>query len=447
MRRQPNRVLAAILLCVVAIGTAASCGPRPPAEVRAKAQRVRAGVEEWKREGRNPIAVAMIVKDVRPLIKDGRFGEAEARLDDALATLAGEGPPPKFTDPSGARLAARPFRPLVLRGEQGGPKVRGFYDPSIAYDEAGDVGWMTYSKVIEPGAVDTHLAVTRDHGKTWTFVKALNVSEYTTIAPDGDPIEGVWRHEVSTIVHDPGDRGREWKVFWHHYFARKPYHGKNRMFMFGWIAYRTASDPAGTWSEAVPLLRGKLPKPEQFRVAHSLVDLSDDLRRVPTYTEPGAMVHDGVLYLALSVGHPKKRGNILIASRDHGKSWSYRGYLTRKRDSDDLGFFNLTAPALVSSGDRAFLLASPSGPFGPGKAYQGAIAAEIVDLATASLARDADGRLTVLRRIGRDSEEVLHWGVPGYDPANRAGGIVVGQIRQRSGRPDYALYDTGELLP
>ncbi len=78
------------------------------------------------------------------------------------------------------------FEPLVPQGET--EDGFGFFDPSTAYSADGKIGWLVYSAIHGAAAypkqiplgpyVETHLAKTTDHGKTWEFVQALNHSRH-----------------------------------------------------------------------------------------------------------------------------------------------------------------------------------------------------------------------------------------------------------------------------
>jgi hypothetical protein len=66
---------------------------KPPdslqARIEAKLEKVRAGVEKWQNDGRDPSPIAEIMQQFEPLMKAGKVNEAEALLEKAL-TLLGE---------------------------------------------------------------------------------------------------------------------------------------------------------------------------------------------------------------------------------------------------------------------------------------------------------------------------------------------------------------------
>ena len=146
--------------------------------------------------------------------------------------------------------------------------ANGIFDPSVEYDASGATGWLTYSAVygdVTPwGAnVETRIARSDDHGATWIYEQVVNPSTAGSLTPiQGPTIDGVWNAEVSTLVHDPSDAGREWKVFAHRIFRRTEdgFTEEQNEPAYSWISLRTAADPAGEWSDEIALMgAGPLP--------------------------------------------------------------------------------------------------------------------------------------------------------------------------------------------
>ena len=195
----------------------------------------------------------------------------------------------------------------------------GIYDPSLEYDE-NETGWMAYAAVEEPKYVHTHLATSPDHGKTWTYTTTLNQA-----VDDESIIEGgVWRQEVPLLLHDPHDPGKDWKLYWHTYLCKPPYTPDDRMFEYGWIAYKYAPHPTGPWSDPIALFGAGSYPLNPYNTQINLNTLHDDLTDFIVYTEPGGIVIDDVIYLSLT-GHFFQNNEligktILIASYDHGKT-------------------------------------------------------------------------------------------------------------------------------
>jgi len=329
----------------------------------------------------------------------------------------------------------------------------GMADPTIAYDSTGQVGWLAYSAVqgnMKPVGgpyIETHIARSTDHGRTWHFAGVVNHSTDATgdlSAMKKGTQEGVWRFEVPTLVNDPGDPGREWKLFAHNYFALKNKQ-QERLPMYGWISMQTAHDPAGPWSEPIPLLgSGKNPPAPYNHTRIDIDSLSKDVADVAFYTEPGAFQKNGVLYLSLTARHPDPR-LVLLSSSDHGRSWRFAGTLTTPRDSKDLGFKLLDASAIAEQQGRVFLLfcGDAGRPM-----HNGTIIVEFEDLAHGRLRRDANGRLAIVKTIPGQGPEMTPAGAgqAAYSEYNTAGGLVMAQPKLEMLPAFFQLWSTGQDL-
>jgi hypothetical protein len=62
----------------------------PPASLRKKMERVKAGVDGWQSAGRDPSRIGQIMQEFEPLMREGKLKDAEEVLDRALKVL-GEG--------------------------------------------------------------------------------------------------------------------------------------------------------------------------------------------------------------------------------------------------------------------------------------------------------------------------------------------------------------------
>lgn len=65
-------------------------GAGPSASLRQKMEKVKAGVENWQNSSRDPSQVGGIMQEFEPLMRQGKFQEAEAILDRALKMFEGE---------------------------------------------------------------------------------------------------------------------------------------------------------------------------------------------------------------------------------------------------------------------------------------------------------------------------------------------------------------------
>lgn len=319
----------------------------------------------------------------------------------------------------------------------------GMFDPAIEYDQKG-IGWLVYSGIEFPKYTHTELAKTTDNGKTWTCKKRLHTSkDGTVILKNGKQQKGVWRNEVATLLHDPRDLGKEWKMFWHKYFIKPPYKPKHRMFQFGCIAYSYAKEPEGPWSEEIPLFgAGPYPTGEQLKTAINLSDLHPDLKNFVTYSEPGVIMENGIIYLSLEgsvsitgMGKWKKHKTFLLASHDHGQTWKYVGTLTNFNDAKRLNYVLLFSSSLVRIEDNIFLFLVPTG----AKGFDGTIAVEFENIHKAKLKRDKDGNLVIYKHL-KPSNVI---GGPGdFDEKNTNGGFVMGHINKKGMPKVFQLFNT-----
>ena len=334
----------------------------------------------------------------------------------------------------------RAYEKITIIGESA---ANGVYDPSLEYDNG--TGWMAYSAVEAPKYVHTHLAQSADHGKTWTHVSVINRAVDGTIVMDNTEIQGVWRHEVPTLVYDPEDTGREWKLFWHKYFTKPPYNEEDRLFQYGWIAYKYAPQPEGPWSEEIPLFGAGLFPPEPYDPLIKLSNLHRDLREYIVYSEPGSLCRDGVLYMSLN-GHYIKEGEnigriVLIASYDHGDTWEYISTLLTPEDAQHFNGIYFTGSSLVEDHGRLFLLACPENP-ADRMHHRGTCIFEFEDIKKGKLKRDKNG-LLVLKYI---QPTRTSGGQSDYDEQNTYGGIVMAQIDAAAYPEVFQIFNTKENI-
>ena len=332
----------------------------------------------------------------------------------------------------------------------GDPPVSGFYDPSLQYSRDGETGWLVYSSV--KGAerpfgpyVHTHLAKSADHGATWRYVLEVNTSSDALLhMPDGQSLPGVWRYEVPSLVYTPGDTGKEWKLFTHRYFW-SPQGGS--MFAYGWIAYRWASDPAGTWSQELPLFgAGQFP-PAPYHV--NRVDLNtfdSTLLDVVAYTEPGALYKDGTIYLTLTAARRDGPGQIvLIASADQGNTWTFVRTLLTRADARTFRYQYLDGSSLAEEDGRVFLFAVPGG---RSLMHAGTWIFQFDNLAEGRLHRDSNGRLAITKRILPQAAILSGPGAgqSTYHRLNSGGGIVFPQFNLSAYPEVFQLFNTHQRI-
>ncbi len=348
-------------------------------------------------------------------------------------------------DTSGQQVAAPPtgtekYRKLEIDGDdlKNGPA-----DVSVKYDDDG-VGWLVYSVVGIPQFVETHLAKSKDHGATWSFVSIINRAHEETVRIGTRDTVGIWRHETPALVRDPDDVGKEWKLFWHKYFVKPPYREQDRDFSQSWIAYRHAPHPEGPWSEEIRLFGSK-----GVSASVDINPMHPDLRNIAFYMEPGVLVDQGVLYVSLDtcttrsgLGDWRNRRIILVASTDHGQTWSYVGTLTDGDDARQFGYVALTASSLVRDKDRLYLLLTPSGSLKKrNKAHDGTLVVPFQDIARAELERDASGKIVTNQQLACRFDS---GGQSDYDGDNHAGGMLMSQVNLKSLPGVFQVWSTNQ---
>lgn len=264
--------------------------------------------------------------------------------------------------PAGAAAPAR----IVISGELA---LNGTFDPSLEFAPGGE-GWLSYSAVfgdVLPWGphVETHLARTIDGGESFVFESVVNPSLPGTLQLIGGGVEtGVWNYEVSSLVHDPDDPGREWKLFAHKIFRRteQNFTEEQNMPGYSWIVLKTAPHPAGPWSaERALLSSGPLPPAPYDAVEFSINDLDETggLDHLLVYSEPGAFYRDGVLYLSLTGLTTTHDRIVLLASDDHGDTWRYVGTPITVGDANQLGYLAIDGSAIAEQAGQVFLLLTP----------------------------------------------------------------------------------------
>ena len=339
------------------------------------------------------------------------------------------------------------FDPITVRGEE---RRSGMYDITLEYGDDG-IGWMAYSWVHKPKYVGTHLAKSTDHGKTWTYVSTINRSKEGTLKANGKTMQGVWRYETPTLVYDRDDvPAQRWKLFSQRVFIEAPYKKRSALWGNSWIEYRYARSPEGPWSDPIRAFSAKSGS------GLNLNGLNQELKDMAFYNELGSLEHNGILYMSLDasptdsgVGKWNKRKIILISSKDHGKHWGYIGTLTNADDAGQFGYLVFTTSSLARVDNRNYLLVSPAGRKGlfvKNRGHDGTLIFEFDDINRAKLKHDANGQLTVIKKI---SPSLTTGGESDYDAQNRNGGIVFCQIDLSVKSPDaefFKIFNTGENI-
>jgi hypothetical protein len=352
---------------------------------------------------------------------------------------------------AGSAVAQVTYPELTVSGEL---LANGIFDPSVEYDGAGTTGWLAYSSVygdVTPWGphVETHLARSDDRGASWSFVQVVNPSTVGTLTLPGQAdLDGVWNAEVASLVHDPDEPGREWKVFAHRIFRKSEdgFVGEQNVPSHSWIALRSASDPAGPWSaERALLSSGPLPPAPYDTVEVAINALDPSLADLLVYSEPGAFYRDGVLYLSLTgltLDGPDRI--VLLASDDHGDSWRFVSSPLSNADAPALGWESFDGSAIAAEGGRVFLLVSPGT---PSLLHDGTLVLEFEDLAAGRLVRE--GGVPVLHKhvpLQPAFASERGAGQSDHHEHNTAGGLLMPQIKLPDFPRFFQIFETGERL-
>ena len=344
-------------------------------------------------------------------------------------------------DAAATPATAAHYEEIEILGEE---LKNGVFDPSLEYDGRGTL-WMAYSRVEVPKKVDTHLAKSTDGGKTWHFVAGVNpTAEGSIHTSGGQTVVGVWRHETPTLVRDPTDRARPWKLIWHKYFASAPYDApQSRMFQYGWMAFREAADPAGPWSEEKPLLGAGPFPPSPFTTAVNVAKLHPDLSDCKVLTEPGSLASGGRLYLSLQAYHRGLFSShwsiLLLSSADHGRSWQYVATLLEAAQAKPYGGDFFTGTSLAADHGRNFLLVCPEQEGKGMTPNRGTVVFEFEDLARGKLRSDERAAPLPVRRL---LPQLASGGQSDYDEQNTYGGIVMPQFDPANLPRPWRIYNT-----
>lgn len=227
--------------------------------------------------------------------------------------------------------------PLNVEGHES--TVLGIMDPSIAFN--GQYHALAYTALSAPNneaqdlRTEVFFAPAKNPGKCikWRHTSIPFASRAETIVgPDGiTPVtSGFWRVETPALVYDPDDKGKEWKLYAYKYF----WAGRVDLArLYGTIVYRYTDNIAGVvkWSTEEWILSASEqspPFPYSQVVQNRLDALHPSLKDVYFYSRPSVVYIDKTLVMALSAfikGKQTPDRIVMIASKDHGKTWHYLG--------------------------------------------------------------------------------------------------------------------------
>ena len=334
----------------------------------------------------------------------------------------------------------------------------GVFDPSLAYDPRTQTAWMAYTSEEASqnnvGGKLLHVRIAKTSAgpgecKKWSQAGGgFEGKPDDLMAPDGQTVfrSGAWRVETPTLVYDPDDPGREWKLYAYKYFwAQDPEQTLAVAQHYGVIAYKYATDPAKEWSAEQWLFSPAPdypPEPYEQMILLHLNRLDKSLQNVVAYSRPSAVYKDGALVMTLSAfteGSTPDRV-IMIVSRDHGDSWLYVGAPLQKFDLSGMGAYTRLAGAtLIEEGGKVYLAAVLGDVTKPGL---GTFIFGFADLSRGILHRDSKtGAPAVLRQLPLHSKDsgTLGGGFAAYTEACPFGLLTAEQTR---GAASFQIFKT-----
>lgn len=311
---------------------------------------------------------------------------------------APDGPPDAPACPAIAPLDPAHLSELTVAGDA---PALGIFDPSIVYPADATGGAMAYSAVPDQRTIRTHIAVSPDHGATWTFVAEANAPEAATEpspACGGTTCAGNLISEVSSLIFDADDPdpAKRWKLFAHRYLV-----GPNIELHYdiGTIALQTAAQPQGPWTAPQKLIGWTSSSSySSTDVVANVSAMGGTATDCIALTEPGAIWLPGAIDLAvgcvyLDNNQPKIRIE-LLRSTTHGASWTSVSTLLTAADATCGGAQpGLDGADLFTVNGTEYVVATPSDANG----YRGCLVFPIANVAAGTIERDAHGHAVVDR--------------------------------------------------
>lgn len=336
----------------------------------------------------------------------------------------------------------KPKKPYEIRIMGIPEDFNSILDPSIAYDVNTSDLLMAYT-VSQKGSPLRHVRLAstiKGTCESWIYKeKGFEGKSYSLLKTDAQTIfrDGVWRVETPSVVYDPDDEGKEWKLFAYKYFwSSSDEIGKAVEIAkhYGMVVYKYASDPDGEWSAEQWLFSpapNYPPPPYQRMVKLHLNNLHSDLSDVTSYSRPSVVYKDGYLLMTLSAFTNKETPNrvIMIASPDHGQSWVYLGSPITEHDVSNVGnYTRLAGATLMQQGDNVYLSAVL------GNESTRAVKTYIFEfdnMNKAKLKRKSNNNLEVINEIDytQSVSGTLGGGFAAYTEACRKGGFFIAEQR------------------
>ncbi|MBL1147807.1 MAG: hypothetical protein HND56_03280 [Pseudomonadota bacterium] len=345
-------------------------------------------------------------------------------------------------------------------GISGERATLGIHSPSVMFEPRASWIWMAYAAITQKPEeshprIDINLATSLAGGGRWAFHHNVFESRKAVLhGPNGNVLEndGMWRYETPSLVYDPEDKGREWKIYAYRYYWDGDVTSARR---YSAIVYRYAENIAlKNWSREHWLFsatQDQPPAPYSEFVQLRLNELDPSLEKVLYYSQPSALYSKtaGVLFMTLTVYMEENKPDriILLASTDHGASWGYLGAVLSTEDAPKLGkYTRVDSGYLFEQDENIYLMAS----FGDQKQeHQGTHIFKFADIAEAKLARDKKGRLKVMqyfKPIGPENLTPLGAGQSAYIPELYKSGLLMSHMQTDDTGPPFRIYRSNQMV-
>lgn len=336
----------------------------------------------------------------------------------------------------------------------------GIHSPSVMFEPRAGWTWMAYAAIaqkpdeIHP-RIDINLATSLAGGGRWTFHHNVFESRKAVLhGPDGNILEdnGMWRYETPSLVYDPADKGREWKIYAYRYYWNGDVAAARR---YGSIVYRYAENIAlQNWSAEQWLFGATADQPpapySEFVQLH-LNKLDPSLENVLYYAQPSALYSQSVEVLFMTLTAYKEENKpdriILLASTDHGASWGYLGVVISAADAPKIGkYTRVDSGYLFEQEEAIYLMAS----FGDQKReHQGTHVFKFSDIAAAKLKKDKKGRLKTIQYFEPVSHKTLTplgAGQSAYIPELYKSGLLMSHMQEDGAGPPFRIYRLNQMV-
>lgn len=302
----------------------------------------------------------------------------------------------------------------------------GLGDPSL--EAHGGAVWLSYSwldtSVTPPGdrvdfRVATHLARSDDGGRTFRFVRAVNVPD-RRLHWDDATRDGFLEHEVSTLVR----RADDFELVWLTYFDALGEASANRSDIF--LESTVAATGEALGDVVTPVLRGSLTTASVGGLNGSTLAGLEDCG---IFTEPGLVTAAGVTYLAASClsfeGFTRRADrDRSVLFREAAGGLELVGTLLAATDAARLGGDRFEQLDFSTARDGTMLLIGTPILDGSDPAHRGCVVLEVEDLARAAVRREPDGAPHERYRLTAEGNG-LGPGLCTYDAASETGVLMV----------------------